>query len=246
LGLQSAAGRCVWDGTHAHVKGEIFAAWGVQGAGAACSPRCRCTREPGVARCTPHVCQVRDDGTSVSAKLHLVDLAGSERAKRTGAVGVRFKESVNINEGLLALGNVISALTQGVCVPMSAPVLGWLLGGGYMLRPHLPTCVLVGCVRGGGVCSNTSFGRIEYPGACLRHAVSPLILYRAHCIRFSTLRVPSPACIPRCGRGWSSPIQVPIPWWGSGQAARPVPGLQAHTTAARQPGWQQQDGERWG
>ncbi|KAH7291450.1 hypothetical protein KP509_29G017300 [Ceratopteris richardii] len=44
------------------------------------------------------------------AKLHLVDLAGSERAKRTGADGVRFKEGVHINKGLLALGNVISAL----------------------------------------------------------------------------------------------------------------------------------------
>eukprot|EP00742_Colponemidia_sp_Colp-10_P010914 GILJ01012048.1.p1 GENE.GILJ01012048.1~~GILJ01012048.1.p1 ORF type:complete len:2113 (+),score=435.57 GILJ01012048.1:1-6339(+) len=53
------------------------------------------------------------DGTSdeyMSAKFHLVDLAGSERAKRTGAVGFRFKESVAINCGLLALGNVISAL----------------------------------------------------------------------------------------------------------------------------------------
>jgi chromosome segregation ATPase len=45
-----------------------------------------------------------------TAKFHLVDLAGSERAKRTGAVGSRFKESVAINSGLLALGNVISAL----------------------------------------------------------------------------------------------------------------------------------------
>ncbi|KAF6143958.1 hypothetical protein GIB67_017566 [Kingdonia uniflora] len=44
------------------------------------------------------------------AKLHLVDLAGSERAKRTGSDGVRFKEGVHINKGLLALGNVISAL----------------------------------------------------------------------------------------------------------------------------------------
>lgn len=44
------------------------------------------------------------------AKLHLVDLAGSERAKRTGADGLRFKEGVHINKGLLALGNVISAL----------------------------------------------------------------------------------------------------------------------------------------
>ena len=44
------------------------------------------------------------------AKLHIVDLAGSERQKRTGAVGNRFQESVRINQGLLALGNVISAL----------------------------------------------------------------------------------------------------------------------------------------
>ncbi|KAJ3331433.1 hypothetical protein HDU76_003178, partial [Blyttiomyces sp. JEL0837] len=44
------------------------------------------------------------------SKLHLVDLAGSERLKRTGAEGVRFRESVKINSGLLALGNVISVL----------------------------------------------------------------------------------------------------------------------------------------
>ncbi|XP_057533119.1 kinesin-like protein KIN-4C [Amaranthus tricolor] len=46
----------------------------------------------------------------LSAKLHLVDLAGSERAKRTGADGMRLKEGIHINKGLLALGNVISAL----------------------------------------------------------------------------------------------------------------------------------------
>ncbi|KAJ3275954.1 hypothetical protein HDV01_006821 [Terramyces sp. JEL0728] len=44
------------------------------------------------------------------SKLQLVDLAGSERLKRTGAEGVRLKESVKINSGLLALGNVISIL----------------------------------------------------------------------------------------------------------------------------------------
>ncbi|XP_071950999.1 chromosome-associated kinesin KIF4A-like [Antedon mediterranea] len=44
------------------------------------------------------------------AKFHLVDLAGSERVKKTHAEGDRFREGVNINRGLLALGNVISAL----------------------------------------------------------------------------------------------------------------------------------------
>ncbi|KAI8507850.1 Kinesin-like protein kif27, partial [Branchiostoma belcheri] len=46
----------------------------------------------------------------VSSKFHFVDLAGSERAQKTGNVGDRFKESIHINSGLLALGNVISAL----------------------------------------------------------------------------------------------------------------------------------------
>ena len=43
----------------------------------------------------------------VQSKVHLVDLAGSERAKRTGAGGLRLKESVGINQGLLALGKVV-------------------------------------------------------------------------------------------------------------------------------------------
>lgn len=42
-----------------------------------------------------------------------VDLAGSERTKRTKAEGQRLKEGININRGLLALGNVISALSEG-------------------------------------------------------------------------------------------------------------------------------------
>ncbi|XP_047329146.1 kinesin-like protein KIN-4C [Impatiens glandulifera] len=50
------------------------------------------------------------DEDNFCAKLHLVDLAGSERAKRTGADGMRFQEGIHINKGLLALGNVISAL----------------------------------------------------------------------------------------------------------------------------------------
>ncbi|KAJ1518596.1 Chromosome-associated kinesin kif4a, partial [Coelomomyces lativittatus] len=46
------------------------------------------------------------------SKLNLVDLAGSERQKRTCAEGLRFKESIKINSGLLALGNVINSLSQ--------------------------------------------------------------------------------------------------------------------------------------
>ncbi|XP_065290019.1 kinesin-like protein KIF21A isoform X3 [Dermacentor albipictus] len=60
--------------------------------------------------------KVNGEGSSINefetltAKFHFVDLAGSERLKRTGATGDRAKEGISINCGLLALGNVISAL----------------------------------------------------------------------------------------------------------------------------------------
>lgn len=50
---------------------------------------------------------------ATTSKFHLVDLAGSERIKKTKASGERLKEGVKINQGLLALGNVISALGDG-------------------------------------------------------------------------------------------------------------------------------------
>uniref|UniRef100_A0A8C7SD68 Kinesin motor domain-containing protein n=1 Tax=Oncorhynchus mykiss TaxID=8022 RepID=A0A8C7SD68_ONCMY len=78
---------------------------------------------------TIHLCQVRvcqdnnetdnkvangnsemEEYETLTAKFHFVDLAGSERLKRTGATGDRAKEGISINCGLLALGNVISAL----------------------------------------------------------------------------------------------------------------------------------------
>ena len=50
---------------------------------------------------------------ATTSKFHLVDLAGSERIKKTKASGERLREGVKINQGLLALGNVISALGDG-------------------------------------------------------------------------------------------------------------------------------------
>lgn len=55
----------------------------------------------------------RSGKEQTTAKFHLVDLAGSERSKKTKASGERMKEGININKGLLALGNVISALGTG-------------------------------------------------------------------------------------------------------------------------------------
>jgi kinesin family protein 3/17 len=59
--------------------------------------------------------QRTEDGRVVTkmGKLHLVDLAGSERLGKTEATGQRAKEGAKINQSLLALGNVISALVTG-------------------------------------------------------------------------------------------------------------------------------------
>jgi tetratricopeptide (TPR) repeat protein len=58
--------------------------------------------------------EIEGDAVTVqSSKFNFVDLAGSERQKRTNAKGQRLKEGININKGLLVLGNVISALALG-------------------------------------------------------------------------------------------------------------------------------------
>ena len=68
-----------------------------------------------------------------TSKFHFVDLAGSERQKRTNAEGKRLKEGIDINKGLLVLGNVISALgdprKQGSFVPYRDSKLTRLLKG---------------------------------------------------------------------------------------------------------------------
>eukprot|EP00977_Amphora_coffeiformis_P010190 scaffold2363_cov159-Amphora_coffeaeformis.AAC.52 len=64
------------------------------------------------------------------SKFHFCDLAGSERQKRTQASGQRLKEGININQGLLVLGNVISALASNSShVPYRESKLTRLLRG---------------------------------------------------------------------------------------------------------------------
>jgi Kinesin motor domain len=53
-----------------------------------------------------------DSEIACTSRFTFVDLAGSERMKKTGAEGERAREGIKINEGLLALGNVINALAD--------------------------------------------------------------------------------------------------------------------------------------
>ncbi|KAA3457453.1 kinesin-like protein FRA1 [Gossypium australe] len=99
------------------------------------------------------------------AKLHLVDLAGSERAKRTGSDGLRLKEGIHINRGLLALGNVISALgdekkrKEGVHVPYRDSKLTRLLQDS--LGGNSKT-VMIACVSPADINAEESLNTLKY------------------------------------------------------------------------------------
>mmetsp|Transcript_122 Transcript_122/g.448 ORF Transcript_122/g.448 Transcript_122/m.448 type:complete len:1109 (-) Transcript_122:145-3471(-) len=64
---------------------------------------------------TIHIREIKSDGEEIikTGKLNLVDLAGSENIGRSGAVSKRAKEAGRINQSLLTLGRVITALTEG-------------------------------------------------------------------------------------------------------------------------------------
>jgi len=56
---------------------------------------------------------VKSDGSERSSVLHLVDLAGSEGLRKTNHSGIAQQEGVHINQGLLAVGKVVQALSSG-------------------------------------------------------------------------------------------------------------------------------------
>ena len=80
-------------------------------------------------------------------RFNFVDLAGSERIKRTNVRGQGLKEGININKGLLVLGNVISALAstkkQKAHIPYRDSKLTRLLRGS--LGGHHKT-LMIACV----------------------------------------------------------------------------------------------------
>lgn len=63
---------------------------------------------------TVHIRENTDDGEELlkTGKLNLVDLAGSENIGRSGAIDRRAREAGNINQSLLTLGRVITALVD--------------------------------------------------------------------------------------------------------------------------------------
>lgn len=72
------------------------------------------SRSHSVFSVTVHIREMTLDGEELlkTGKLYLVDLAGSENIGRSGAVDKRAREAGNINQSLLTLGRVITALVE--------------------------------------------------------------------------------------------------------------------------------------
>lgn len=119
----------------------------------------------------------KDNSESATiAKFHLVDLAGSERSKKTGTVGVQFMEGVKINQGLLALGNVISALGSEMQKSQHVPyrdskltrLLQDSLGGNSMT-------LMIACVSPADYNCEETIGTLQYADRAKKIKNKPIV-----------------------------------------------------------------------
>lgn len=87
---------------------------------------------------------VKNDASTTESSLNLVDLAGSEGVKRTGHQGIALSEGNHINQGLLAVGKVLQALSTGnKVIPYRDSVLTQVLQESLNLNSFI---TLLACV----------------------------------------------------------------------------------------------------
>ncbi|EFA00906.2 kinesin-like protein Nod [Tribolium castaneum] len=88
--------------------------------------------------------QSRSCTSEIESKLNLVDLAGSERVNKTGNQGSSFYEGVNINKGLLSLGQVMTALSTNCShIPYRQSVITTILQDSLNKKNYV---TLIACV----------------------------------------------------------------------------------------------------
>lgn len=107
-----------------------------------------------------------EEGLTVVSKLNIVDLAGSERIKKAHAqpnidTTTRVREGISINGGLLALGNVINALSSAKAthVPFRASKLTRILQSS--LAGNSKT-VMIACVSCGDRSMDETLSTLKY------------------------------------------------------------------------------------
>lgn len=119
-----------------------------------------------------------DTDDIIYAKFHFVDLAGSERAKKTGAQGERLKEGININRGLLALGNVISSLcSESSHIPYRDSKLTRLLQDSLGGNSHT---VMIACISPADFNLDETVNTLRYADRARKIKNKPIINIDSH------------------------------------------------------------------
>jgi hypothetical protein len=179
--------------------------------------------------------------TCVDSRFHFVDLAGSERVKRSGVTGVAFREAVHINSGLLALGNVIVALSGGSgggggASSTAAAAAAAPDGAAANDAAAAPPCEPPAAGRPAtGASSSGGGGGGGRPGRASPSKAPKHIPYRSAWLGRALLRCAS--AMPKRWPGDAPTHAMPH------RASRTAPqGLQAHPAAAGQPGRQRAHG----
>lgn len=93
-------------------------------------------------------------------KLNLVDLAGSESVKKTGTQGNSFQEGININKGLLCIGQVMTALSNNLPhIPYRQSIITTILQESLNRNNYIS---LIACVKCGTEDSNETLQALEF------------------------------------------------------------------------------------
>ncbi|XP_044767165.1 kinesin-like protein Nod [Coccinella septempunctata] len=94
------------------------------------------------------------------AKLNLVDLAGSESVKKTGTQGNSFQEGININKGLLCIGQVMTALSSNLSyIPYRQSIITTILQDSLNRNNYIS---LIACVKCDIEDANESIQALEF------------------------------------------------------------------------------------
>ncbi|XP_058039809.1 chromosome-associated kinesin KIF4A [Ahaetulla prasina] len=131
-----------------------------------------------------------DENVRFLSKLHLVDLAGSERQKKTKAEGDRLREGININKGLLCLGNVISALgdesKKGSFVPYRDSKLTRLLQDSLGGNSHT---LMIACVSPADSNLEETLNTLRYADRARKIKNKPIVNIDPQAAEISRLRL---------------------------------------------------------
>ena len=88
---------------------------------------------------------VQGDPVTTFGKVTFVDLAGSERLKQSKSTGGTMKETGSINRSLMALGKVITALSEAGALAPKHCVFAYTIGmqGAFRVSPRAPLSLSV-------------------------------------------------------------------------------------------------------